>query len=80
LLVRHYVRPRWIHDLEELLKDARKIGLELRGLDQDCAFLTPFAGKARYGPLHSFDETKGRAALAAADRIAAAALKLINER
>lgn len=77
LLVHHYVRPRWIHDLKELLKDARKIGLELSGLDQDCAFLTPFAGEARYGPLVDFDETKGRAALAAADRIAAAVKPLL---
>lgn len=78
LLVRHFVRPERTHNLSELLKEARNAGAPLPGIDADCAFLTPFAVDARYGNLKQFDEARGRAALDAADRIAAAVAPLLR--
>jgi HEPN domain-containing protein/predicted nucleotidyltransferase len=74
LLVRHFVRPERTHDLTELLRSLRSIGVALPGLDADCELLTPYAVQARYRAPDFYDEHLGRAAVAASDRIAAAVL------
>jgi HEPN domain-containing protein/predicted nucleotidyltransferase len=51
LIVRQFERPSRTHDLEELLRDLRTVGVLLPGLDADCALLTTYAIKTRYGPL-----------------------------
>lgn len=72
LLVSHYVRPERTHNLTELLKTLRAIGVALPDRDHDCELLTPYAVKPRYHQSEEYEETQGRNAMAAADRIAAA--------
>lgn len=77
LLVRHLVRPGRTHNLKELLVYLRGVGVHLSALDADCELLAPLAAKSRYGGLGAFDEAIARAALAAAERIAAAVAPLL---
>lgn len=73
LLVRQYVRPERTHDLTELLRDLRAVGVELVEVDEDCALLAKYAVATRYGsPM--CDEPKAREALLAGERIASAVL------
>ncbi|HEY8176754.1 MAG TPA: HEPN domain-containing protein, partial [Gemmatimonadaceae bacterium] len=71
MLVRMFVRPSRTHELEDLLSELRAEGAPLTGLDADCALLSDYAITMRYGPLKA-NERIARAALAAAERIAAA--------
>jgi HEPN domain-containing protein len=77
LLVRQYERPERTHDLTELLRDLRAVGLDLAGIDDDCALLAKYAVATRYGSPRC-DEPKAREALLAAERIATAVLATIN--
>lgn len=70
-LVRQFVRPSHIHKLPELLAALRAAGVPLPGLDSDSELLSPYAVTMRYGPFKA-DERIARAAIAAAERIAAA--------
>jgi uncharacterized protein len=71
LLISRRVRPARTHNLLELLAALRLAGCELTGVDADCALLNRDEVDPRY-PGPDLDEQDGRAALAAAERIAAA--------
>ena len=81
LLVRRRIRPARTHKLLDLLAAARADGVELPGLDQGCALLTPFAVSGRYPdepPAPSATPDQARAAVAAAERIAEAVERLVR--
>ena len=71
MLVRQYARPERTHDLTELLRDLRGVGVQLGGIDDDCALLAKYAVATRYGAVRC-EEPMAREALPAAERIAAA--------
>ena len=73
MLVRMFVRPSRTHKTDELLAELRSAGAPLTGLDADCALLSKYAITMRYGPMKA-NEHIARAALAAAERIAAATI------
>lgn len=78
LLARRLVRPGRTHNLNQLLLFLKGTGVHLSGLQADCTLLGPLVVKARYGSLVQFDEEIARAALAAAERIAAAVTPLLD--
>jgi HEPN domain-containing protein len=78
VIVRQFQRPELTHKLNDLLRDARKAGANLPGLDADCVMLTPYAITGRYGGVENFDESMARDAVAAAERIAEAVSPLLE--
>ena len=78
VIVRQFERPELTHKLNDLLRDARKAGVDLPGIDADCAVLTPYAISGRYGDDERFDESMARSAVAAAERIAEAVSPLLT--
>ena len=48
LIISRHARLARTHKLRNLLSQARKMGMELEELDEDCAFLTRFAVEIRY--------------------------------
>jgi len=72
LLVSRFVRPERTHDLTKLLAALRTSGVELAGLDGDCALLEKHAITPRYPNGLSLTEQDARDASDAAGRIVAA--------
>jgi HEPN domain-containing protein len=72
LLVSRYVRPPRTHKLEKLLATLRRAGVDLPGLDADCALLTGHAIRPRYPEGSKLGESDARVAFAAAERIVGA--------
>ena len=77
LLVRQFVRPARTHNLTELVQAIAGAGIALRGVDAECELLTKFAVQTRYGPVMA-SEGEAVAAIAAAERIAAAVEPLLD--
>lgn len=77
LLVKANVRPARTHVLEELLVGLRALGIGLEGLDADCAFLSKFALRSRYGIVHA-SEAQACHALECIERLSRAAEGLLT--
>ena len=77
LLVSRFVRPERSHDLTELLEAARRNGIEVGAIDDDCALLTTHAITPRYPKGLGLTAKDARVASAAAKRIASAVRALL---
>lgn len=74
LLIQRWIKPPRTHDLMLLVDAARLHGCDIPPLTEECAALEPYAVKVRYPayiPIPT--EAVGRAVVAAAERIVAAA-------
>ncbi len=72
LLVFRGVQPRKTHDLLELLEESLAFEPRVDALRADCLLLNPYSVEVRYPqPFPAPNEQEGRAAVEAAERIAA---------
>lgn len=69
LLVHLRVRPERTHDLSKLLRELRKTGLALEGLDGDCELLAKYPVEPRYPSEMVADREQGVAAADAMRRV-----------
>lgn len=77
LLVSRGIRPPRSHQLEVLVNRLREVGCELPGLREDWTLLSSYSVTGRY-PERRIDEVEARAAVAAAERVAAAVLAAMS--
>lgn len=77
LLLSQWTRPERTHDLERLLAALRNVGCALPALDADCALLTKHAVLPHYPAGLNLGPEDASAALAAAERVVAAARALL---
>src|SRR5438105_6893658 len=69
VIIAQHKRPPRTHDLSELVRFLRAIGLDLPDLEGETEFLTPFAWRGRYPDDHRITAGDAKRALASARKV-----------